>query len=174
MIKKLLLNPTDTLLGIIFLILYNTFVIFFIIASAIDLIHMHAFSENIFVFMVVCFLLLIPNIFIIRYIYKYFGRLYLLEDCFILKKGKHQMRVNISDIKWIELKRDTRTSVHKGVTTKAKWIYRIRLNNCKEDLDFLITNTAMIDLIETNNLRIMPNEYNEAYQKGQMDLRNKL
>ena len=121
--KKYFLNPTDIFLGILFFSLYNSLVLLGAALSLVDLVQRRILAENTVVFVIVCLILLtVPNLFIIRFIRKYSGRLYLFDDHIVLSRGKEQVRVKISDIKWIELKRDVRTSVHKGTNAKANWV----------------------------------------------------
>lgn len=160
-------------LGIFFLSIYNIIALLFITLSIIDLIHRQIIANNLLFLLIGIVLIAIPDYFVLRYLHKHSGRLYLYENHFILKKHRQEFCVNISDIKWIELKHDRRATVHKGWTTKASWKYCIRLNNQKSDLDYLITNNIMLNIIEQHDIRIMPDDYSKNFRMDQLKSKQK-
>ena len=114
-------------------------------------------------------LLMIPQV---CYIKKYYGYIFLDDNHLILQKGKKQIVMEISDIRWIELWYDHRSGTHGALGPVKKFRFSIRLNNQKEDLDFIITNQIILDIIKKHNIRIMPDQYNQIYiNTGKFDFR---
>ena len=99
--------------------------------------------------------------------------MYVDDTRFILKRKKEQTVIEISDIRWIELKYDIRCrGGGKGIAPKKDFRFSIRLNNHKQDLDFIITNQIILDMIKKHNIRIMPDQFNQIYiDTGKFDFR---
>ena len=100
--------------------------------------------------------------------------MYVDDDCLILKKGKKQTTIEVSNIRWIELNYDIRGGLKGGICKEKDFRFFIRLNDQKEDLDFIITNQIILDVIKKHNIRIMPDQYNQIYiNTGKFDFRSK-
>lgn len=168
--KKYFLNPSDIFLGVfgmfltggVFIALLISFIITWRSTQSID------FGIAI-AFLSIPLLLMIPQV---CYIKKYYGYIFLDDNHLILQKGKKQIVMEISDIRWIELWYDHRSGTHGAPGPVKKFRFSIRLNNQKEDLDFIITNQIILDIIKKHNIRIMPDQYNQIYiNTGKFDFR---
>ena len=168
--KKYFLNPSDIFLGVfgifltggVFTALLISFIITWRSTQSIN------FGITIALFLLPL-LLMIPQV---CYIKKYRGYIYLNGSHLILKKGKKQIVIEISNIRWIGLRYDFRSGAKGKIGVEKKFRFFIRLNNQKEDLDFIITNQIILDIIKKHNIRIMPDQYNQIYiNTGKFDFR---
>ena len=169
--KKYYLNPNDIFTSIFAMFLVGGAFIALIIFSIIngETINISNISSVIVLFLLTL-LLMAPFIYNLN---KYCGYMYVDDTRFILKRKKEQTVIEISDIRWIELKYDIRCrGGGKGIAPKKDFRFSIRLNNHKQDLDFIITNQIILDMIKKHNIRIMPDQFNQIYiDTGKFDFR---
>ena len=167
--KKYYLNPADIIVGIAFMSLSVIPIIFLIIWL---ILNSPSNVEQIILACVIFIVLIMILLCAFLYLYKYSGYLYLDDKQMVLKKEKKQVSVDIVDIRWIELKYDTRGIGKGGVSSQKGFRFFIRLNERKTDLDFIITNKIILEIIKKNNIRIMPDWYNQIYlETGNFDIK---
>lgn len=167
--KKYYLNPADIIVGTVFLSLS---VIPMIVLMIFMILNIPSNTEQIISAIVMFIALIVILLFGLIYLRKYSGYLYLDDKRMVLKKSKKQVSVNISDIRWIELKSDVRGMGKGGISPQKGFRYFIRLKDQKTDLDFIITNKIILEIIKKNNIRIMPDWYNQIYlETGDFDFR---
>ena len=169
--KKYYLNPNDVFVSIFGMLLTGGAFIALIIFS-----FFNGESINLSNLWIIIAFLLFSLLLMAPFVYhlnKFCGYMYVDDDCLILKKGKKQTTIEVSNIRWIELKYDTR-GVNGGIGQQKDFRFSIRLNNHKQDLDFIITNQIILDVIKKHNIRIMPDYYNQIYiNTGKFDFRSK-
>lgn len=167
--KKYYLNPADIIVGTVFLSLS---VIPMIVLMIFMILNIPSNTEQIISVIVIFIALIVILLFALIYLRKYRGYLYLDDKRIFLKKSKKQVTVNISDIRWIELKSDVRGIGKGGISSQKGFRYFIRLKDQKTDLDFIITNKIILEIIKKNNIRIMPDWYNQIYlETGNFDFK---
>jgi hypothetical protein len=168
--KKYYLNPNDIFLSILGVLLAGGAFIVLIIGSVINGENVNI--SNIWIvlaFLLFTLLLMVPFAYNLN---KYGGYMYVDDSRLILKKGKKQAIIEISDIRWIELTYDFRNGRKGEIGQEKDFRFSIRLNNQKRDLDFIITNQIILDIIKKHNIRIMPDQYNQMYvNTGNFDFR---
>ena len=164
--KKYLLDTYHTINYFMLLIFFFFIDVFFVILSLID-------SSIWVVFWIFVPFTLVAILTACFGIYKYYGVFYYDDKTITLKKGKQEVTIKFTDIRWIELYGYTIMSCRGGYSKKRDWKFGIRLYNEKQDLDFFITNNVIIDLIEKHSIRIMPDYLQKAYLSGELDLRIK-
>ena len=170
--KKHFLNPSDMILAIVGLGFSGAVLLAAAVATVVEILQA---SPEASVWVLVCiylFPMLLGTMFLF-YMNKYKGYLYVGDDSLILEKGNKRIQFAIADIKWIELKHDVRGGRARPAPKHWEWKFLIRLNYQKQPLDFLVTNSVVVDIIEKHKIRIMPDEYQKAYLEGKMDLRLK-
>ena len=161
--KKYFLNPADIFLGIFSMVGLCGIFITLLISLVIEWISKRSLANILEIAVVLFSILLLLMVLILCYMNKYWGWIYLDNNHLILKKGKKQVALNITDIRWIELKYDVRSGIKGGIHSKKGFRFFIKLNNYKENLDFIITNHIILDIIKKHNIRIMPDQYNQIY-----------
>ena len=167
--KKYFLNPNDIVISVIGMFLTGGGFIAILISIVIRISTQSIDFGIAIAFLSIPLLLMIPQV---CYIKKYYGYIFLDDNHLILQKGKKQIVMEISDIRWIELWYDHRSGTHGALGPVKKFRFSIRLNNQKEDLDFIITNQIVLDIIKKHNIRIMPDQYNQIYiNTGKFDFR---
>ena len=170
--KKYYLNPHDVFLSIFGIFLMGGAFIALIIFS-----FFNGESINLSNLWIIIAFLLFSLLLMAPFVYhlnKFCGYMYVDDDCLILKKGKKQTTIEVSNIRWIELNYDTRDGLKGGISKEKDFRFFIRLKDQKEDLDFIITNQIILDVIKKHNIRIMPDQYNQIYiNTGKFDFRSK-
>ena len=167
--KKYFLNPNDIVISVIGMFLTGGGFIAILISIVIRISTQSIDFGIAIAFLSIPLLLMIPQV---CYIKKYRGYIYLNGSHLILKKGKKQIVIEISNIRWIELRYDFRSGAKGKIGVEKNFRFFIRLNNQKEDLDFIITNQIILDIIKKHNIRIMPDQYNQIYiNTGKFDFR---
>jgi hypothetical protein len=170
--KKYHLNPNDVFLSIFGILLVGGAFIVLIVFSIINAESIN-FSNLWMVIVFLLFTLLLMTPFVYHW-NKYCGYIYVNDNHLVLRKGKKEETIAISNIRWIELKYDTRSGSKGGIGKEKDFRFSIRLNDKKEDLDFIITNQIILDIIRKHNIRIMPDQYNQIYiDTGKFDFRSK-
>ena len=168
--KKYHLNPNDIFLSILGILLVGGSFIVLMIGSVINGETINVSNIWIVVaFLLFALLLMSPFVYNLN---KYRGYMYIDDSRLILKKGKKQATIEISNIRWVELKYDIRNGIKGRIGKEKDFRFSIRLNNQKRDLDFIITNQIILDIIKKHNIRIMPDQYNQMYvNTGNFDFR---
>jgi hypothetical protein len=158
--KKYYLNPQDIFISVFLMLLTGGLFVTILISTIINISKQSVDLGIAIVFLSIPLLLMIPQI---CYINKYCGYMVWDDNRLIFKKGKKQKEVEISNIRWIELRYDYRGGSKGRIGNEKNFRFFIRLNNQKENLDFVITNQIILDIIKKYNIRIMPDQYNQIY-----------
>ena len=171
--RKYFLNPFDIFCAMMLLFLSGGLLILTVLTAIFNIKQIFSGDD---VSILLCWLVLFAfALFFVCYSLLYWnknkGYLYVGQNSLILKKARQEVQFNISDIKWVEFKHYRRGFKPIAKVSRYSWKFEIRLNQHKKNLDFIITNDVMIDIVEKNKIRIMPDAYNKAYLDGTMDLR---
>lgn len=168
--KKYFLNPGDIVcaialisVGFVFALLSITLIFFCSLSTPGEIVVMVALA----------LLLSSPLLWGVLYLNKYSGYMYFDDRFLVLKKNGKKEIINISDIKWIEIKYDSRNGI-KGWTSQRNFRFFIRLHSKKENLNVILTNNIVFEIIKKHMIRIMPDQYHQIYlNTGSFDFRSK-
>ena len=166
--KRYFLNPGDMAIGIALIavgVLFCVPLTVWLIVSLLTMSPSESDSIRSVVFMaaILFAILLSPIIGGVLYCHHYKGFLYVFDDRIAIKNGKNEVEIDISRIRWIDIKPYFRPGARATYSKEQELQFSIRLYDEKKDLDVRITNSILLDVIGWHQIRIMPNHYNEEY-----------
>ena len=153
--KKYALNPNELYETIMITIFYMILLAAILVMSLVEKID--SISAFLIFLCFISFLIISIIAFALRYIRKYSGYFYIQDNQLFVVKNRKKRVIKIEDIKFIELKYHLRKRLKRGVSDKTHLFeFLIKLKSDKTFIPYLITNSALYEILELYGVRFLP------------------